>query len=399
MTATVPEYFHVKTLEVALGVGRSTLREYNPALRDSVWTGRKYVPQNFQLRLPIIHVDSDVRSTFTNIPSNQRFAKQKRDRHHRVRRGDTLSGIAAQYNTRVAALVSLNGINGKHLIYAGQRLVLPTTEKAHVHTKSVTRESIPNDGEYVVRRGDSIYRITQRFGVDEPTLLALNPLRNRHKLEIGQVLRLKAANLDEAGNLVLAEAKPTQVQDDSGPPGKTTTMLRETHSQKLENSEELDENVLATAQVTLSADPSDYTVASDQTIEVHALETLGYYAEWLGIRTQTLRIINNMDFGEHVVSGTRLKVDFSHVSEGIFESRRLSYHQDLQEKFFHQFRIRDTHPHIVRRGESIWLLAQRKYHVPVWLLRQYNPDLDFHRVSSGAQVNIPVLEQVTETPG
>ena len=132
---------------------------------------------------------------------------------------------------------------------------------------------------------------------------------------------------------------------------------------------------------------------------MQALETLGHYAEWLRIRTQKLRTLNNMNVGKYVVSGTRLKLDFSRVPEETFESRRLAYHQELQEEFFHQFRIRDTQTHTVRRGESIWVLSQRKYQVPVWLLRQYNPDLDLDRVSSGAQVNIPILERVSETTG
>ena len=399
MTVTVPEYLHVKTLEAVLGVDRTTLQEYNPALRKAVWTGRKYVPRNFQLRLPTAHVSSGAAITLTNIPADQRFGKQQRDRQHRVRRGDTLSRIAARYGVRVAELVSLNGINRKHLIYAGQRLVLPTTDVPKTRIKPVKREAIPENGEYTVRRGDSIHRITQRFGIDERTLLALNPMRNRHKLEIGQMLRLTPARPDEPDTLLVTAAKTTRIPAEAIPPAETTTTLNETPSEQQENGDELDENALATAQVTLSADPSDYTVAPDQTIEVQALETLGHYADWLRIRTQKIRNLNNMDFEEHVVSGTRLTLDFSHVSEETFESRRLAYHQELQEEFFRQFHIRDTQTHTVRRGESIWLLSQRKYRVPVWLLRQYNPDLDLNRMSSGAQVNIPILERVTETTG
>tara|TARA_B100000315_G_scaffold255973_3_gene300751 strand:+ start:15450 stop:17543 length:2094 start_codon:yes stop_codon:yes gene_type:complete len=399
MIVTVPEYLDVKTLEVALNIGRATLQKYNPALREAVWTGRKYVPRNFQLRLPSAHVNSDISVMLTNIPSSERFVRQKRDRSHRVRQGDTLSGIAAQYGVRVEALVSLNRINGKHLIYVGQNIVLPTEKRGNTRTKSVTQEHIPESGEYVVRRGDSIYRITQRFGIGEPTLLRLNPLQNRHKLEIGQVLRLREKNLASPGILVVAEAKTVQIQADAGALNRTTNALNEMKHQQQKTRGELDENVLASVQVMLSADPSDYTVASDQTIEVHALETLGHYAEWLRIRTQNLRTINAMDFGEHVVSGTRLKLVFSRVTEEVFESRRLSYHQGLQEKFFNQFRIRDTHPHTVQRGESVWGLALKKYQVPVWLLRQYNPDLDLNRVSLGEHVNIPVLERVAETTG
>jgi len=399
MIIVVPEYLHVKTAEAVLGIDRATLQTYNPALRESVWAGRKYVPRNFQLRVPTAHLDSGAQIALANIPPDQRFVKQKRDRHHRVRRGDTLSGIAARYGIRVAELMSLNRVNGRHLIYAGQRLVLPTTDVPRARIKPATRKPVPEDGKYVVRRGDSIYRITQRFGIDERTLLALNPMRNRHKLEIGQVLRLKAARLDTPATLVVAAAKPAQVKTDAESPEETTTTLTETHSQQQKNGEGLDENVTTTAHITLSADPSDYTVASDHTIEVQALETLGHYAEWLRIRTQKLRTLNNMNVGKYVVSGTRLKLDFSRVPEETFESRRLAYHQELQEEFFHQFRIRDTQTHTVRRGESIWFLSQRKYQVPVWLLRQYNPDLDLDRVSSGAQVNIPILERVSETTG
>ena len=365
VTLTMPYYLHVKTVEAVLGVDRATLKAYNPALQGSVWSGRKYIPRNFQVRLPSAMVTTRARVALTKIPKNQRFVKQPRDRHYHVRRGDTLSGIAARYGVRVAELTSLNRLRGKHLIYPGQRLVLPTRHVLGTRHASVTRETIPANGEYVVRRGDSIYRIAQRFGVDEQHILSMNGIRNRHHLDIGQVLRLRP----------------------------------HPRSERQKDNARLDENVPATAQVTLSADPSDYTVARDQTIEVQALETLGHYAEWLGIRTQTLRTMNDMDFKTHVVSGTRLRLDFSRVSKEVFESRRLAYHQALQETFFRQFRISGTHIHTLQHGESIWALAKKTYQVPVWLLRQYNPDLDLDRVGSGVQVSIPVLERVTETTG
>ena len=53
--------------------------------------------------------------------------------------------------------------------------------------------------------------------------------------------------------------------------------------------ESLEVNVLASVQAEMAADPSDYLVREDQTVEVQALETLGHYADWLEIRTQRLR--------------------------------------------------------------------------------------------------------------
>ena len=49
------------------------------------------------------------------------------------------------------------------------------------------------------------------------------------------------------------------------------------------------------------ADPNDYSVSGNGTIEVQAAETLGHYADWLEIRTQRLRDINSMSFSKPVV--------------------------------------------------------------------------------------------------
>ena len=42
-----------------------------------------------------------------------------------VRRGDTLSRIAARYDTSVRAIADLNHIRDVHLIYVGQELFIP----------------------------------------------------------------------------------------------------------------------------------------------------------------------------------------------------------------------------------------------------------------------------------
>lgn len=42
-----------------------------------------------------------------------------------VKSGDTLSGIAQNYNTTVGALVALNGIKDPNKIYVGQVLEIP----------------------------------------------------------------------------------------------------------------------------------------------------------------------------------------------------------------------------------------------------------------------------------
>ena len=142
----------------------------------------------------------------------------------------------------------------------------------------------------------------------------------------------------------------------------------------------------------LSADPSDYSVASDHTIEVQSAETLGHYAEWLQLRASRLRYINKMKYGQALMIGRRVQLDFSRVTPEEFEQQRLAYHSELQEMFFGQFQITGSHEHVVQWGESLWLLSRRTYDVPVWLLRQYNPNLDLNAVHPGTSVIFPRVE-------
>jgi membrane-bound lytic murein transglycosylase D len=155
-----------------------------------------------------------------------------------------------------------------------------------------------------------------------------------------------------------------------------------------------DVNALEIEQDVLAADPSDYSVSAANAITVQALETLGHYADWLELPTQRLRDINSLSFREAVVLGQNLTLDFARVDAPTFEQRRRAYHQQIQSDFFAAYQIEDIDSHVIRSGESLWILAARRYNVPVWLLRQYNPDLDFDRIQPGAVVKFPRLKAI-----
>jgi membrane-bound lytic murein transglycosylase D len=141
-----------------------------------------------------------------------------------------------------------------------------------------------------------------------------------------------------------------------------------------------------------ATDPSHYAVTADNTITVQAEETLGHYADWLRVSASRLRKLNRMSFATPLVIGRRKKLDFSQVSAELFEQRRLEFHRTLQEEFFDAYVVSGTHTHVLRRGDSLWYLAQREYEVPVWLIRQYNPDLDLGDLRAGTQMTIPLIE-------
>jgi membrane-bound lytic murein transglycosylase D len=245
------------------------------------------------------------------------------------------------------------------------------------------------------------------------TLVALNSLSNGNRIRAGQRLRLPAAGPApvQVAAAAAPEPAPETVAAAAPPPTATIADAPAIGDLPATIPSEADAEVvpfvladqvgqlIGTLQSSLLSDPSDYTVAEDLSIEVQPLETLGHYADWLGIRTQRLRDINGLAFRTPVVVGQRIKLDLGKVDAESFENLRAVYHREQQDTFFRNNTITGVTEHVVRRGESVWILALRKYDVPVWLFRQYNPELDLNNVQRGTRLNFPILVSNSNTPG
>jgi LysM repeat protein len=101
-----------------------------------------------------------------------------------VRRGDTVSGIALRHGVTTWALLEANGLSSSHLIYVGQRLVIPGA------WENVTAPAAAPGSPYVVRRGDTLSGIAQRFGTTVDALARLNGVASPSTITVGQVLRV-----------------------------------------------------------------------------------------------------------------------------------------------------------------------------------------------------------------
>jgi membrane-bound lytic murein transglycosylase D len=385
----------------SLKLERETLRRLNPSLLPSVWNGSRHVPRGFELRIPSA---IDLNTATASLSAADKFEAQVADTQHRVRSGETLSGIADRYGTTIARLADMNGLRRPYRIHAGQVLTLPTKGKPAeppVVLAQADREAPPaktvaptgvvgTEHRYVVKRGDTLGKIASKNGLTEEQLMELNDIRNRNFLYEGQVLALQAS----ARAAPPVEAK-VPVDNVVPPVQETVTAATEAAEPSSEReAEELGPTLVPGAQAAASADPADYSVHDDQSIRVQAAETVGHYAEWLDIRASQLRKLNRMTSATPVVIGRKLKLDFSKVTPDQFEARRSAYHRELQEAFFTEFRISGDTTHVIQRGESIWVLAQQRYNIPIWLLRQYNPDVDLGSLKPGTKLVIPMVEPV-----
>lgn len=97
-----------------------------------------------------------------------------------VKRGDTLYSIARDNNISVAELKKINNITN-NTIYVGQELYLKN--------KIIEEEPNENDDIYVVKKGDTLYSISKKLNISIDTLKALNKL-NTNEIYVGQQLIL-----------------------------------------------------------------------------------------------------------------------------------------------------------------------------------------------------------------
>ena len=369
----MPAYVSVGPLERALNIDSERLEELNPALRPAVWRGRLAVPRGYQLRLPASGPMLTAAMLVKRLGPQQMLASAAVS--HRARqvaaRAQLVAAVMNPVHTGTAPPVVASAAPPYY-----SRVALATASASAASTSSPTSVPVAN----------SLPPSAAKFGLGNQHLLDFNGIDGdapgagtaTDSMLIGSQRGslTGATQSDEAGSADEGEQPVSGAQADEESPSLGPT------------------DVSAQSQ---NPDPTDYSVASNDTIQVAAAETLGHYAEWLGVRASDLRRINRMRFRTPVIVGHRIRLDFRRVPPGEFEARRRQYHQVLEANYFASHRIDGTEQYVAQRGDSLWTLTQRFSQLPLWLLRQYNPDTDFTDLRPGTQLVVPRIESVSAT--
>ena len=171
---------HVVTRgQTASGIARkyevslTALYEANPRIRSrSLQIGQRLV-------IPVGGAMSTVVARSVSEPATRTVS------FHRVRRGETVSGIAKRYGVSQAKIREWNRLSASGRINAGQRLRIgaSATERARVATRSSART-------HTVRRGDTLSGVAQRYGVSLSALASANGLSAKSGIRVGQRLKV-----------------------------------------------------------------------------------------------------------------------------------------------------------------------------------------------------------------
>jgi membrane-bound lytic murein transglycosylase D len=428
----MPAYARIDALTRALGVTREALREYNPGIRPPVWEGRRLLPRGYRLRLASPAADWTPERLAAALGPDELYAGQMRSGTHRVASGETLARIARRHGVTERALAEANGLAPGTPLKRGRRLRLPETMPprladaargsvaATVAASGAAPGAAPATAAagtgtapgptataepataglpefYRVRAGDSLYAIARRFELRPGELMQLNGIRDPNFLYEGQRLRIVPARAAAAAAEPATRAEsvpesapePARVAEAPAGPASSPSAVADAEATQVEPQSPAVGPAVGGA---AGAEFADLAVARDDTIRVISEETLGHYADWLGVTAARLRSLNRLRAGQPVLLGRRLKLDFSRVSRADFEQKRREFHVDLQSRYFEDWRIVGTEAYVVQRGDSAWAISQRHGAVPAWLLQQYNPDVDLGELRAGTQLIVPRVQ-------
>jgi membrane-bound lytic murein transglycosylase D len=204
---TVDKQVHLKAVSQHLQLPYELLQDLNPALRRNCTPSRPYA-----LKVPegkgavLLSELDDIPLYRPPVPAYV---------VHRVKKGECLSFIARRYRTSVRAIMALNGLKSRSYIKVGWRLKIPTRRTyASLRKKSLPTSRSPRGSgqmiEYVVRRGDSLWKIANRFATTTKAIQSLNNL-NTTRLYIGQVLLIPQEATDLTGMKTRSDAACTSV--------------------------------------------------------------------------------------------------------------------------------------------------------------------------------------------
>lgn len=189
---TVEKRMQLKDVARIMELPESSLEELNPELRYKVTP-----PQSYELKVPK-EQGRILLARLDRIPS---YSPPERTYvYHRVRRGETLSGIAARYRTSASAIAKASRISTRSIIRVGQRLKVPVRGSGQAYVAATKSSDVEKSKpiRHRVGRGDSLWLLARKYKTNIKAIQQANRLRTT-KLHVGQVLVIPQGSAGETG--------------------------------------------------------------------------------------------------------------------------------------------------------------------------------------------------------
>jgi membrane-bound lytic murein transglycosylase D len=376
-------YVRFADLSDHFGVAPETLKLLNPALRPPVITGQKFVPRGYRLHLPPAIANDGL--PLEDLPTALYHKAQKPSRFYTVQRGDTAGRIARTHGVALSDLILANNLNTRATIYPRQTLRIPLPGEA-VNTVPAPAET---EASVVLVAENRTPEAAAPPAATEPSA----PLPAPASATPAEAAEPVAASVDAAPE---PAAAPAEVATEVPPPILAAVVPLGAAEAPAEASA-----------IPAAAPPSGEIVSLDVgfvrmtqvgrqpvgVLQVEVEETLGHYADWAGVRTQQIRRLNKLRFGQTLHLNQKVKIPLDNTTAEAFEALRYEYHKRLQEDFFAVYKVSELERYRIARGDNYWSLARDKFEVPMWLLKHYNQETDLADLRPGQELMVPVIER------
>lgn len=207
-TVKVNKMMKFKDIADRIGLQEETLHLLNPELRHKMTPDREYdlkLPQDYLEKFNLAYVDipQSERPTSVGLQTQDNAVNRSRGSFikHRVRRGETVYGIAQKYNVSIASILSYNRLNPKKKLVQGRRLAIPLRKGEEYATEKSGKKNYQSDLTrseiYKVKSGDTLMMISRRFSVPLEKLKEMNNLQ-KGDIRVGQMIRISKKKYDDA---------------------------------------------------------------------------------------------------------------------------------------------------------------------------------------------------------
>lgn len=162
-----------------------------PYVTSNIWQSYAGFQYSDRGEIPGIYGNVDLdrftSSVFLNGANEVTPTKSPDAIRYTVKRGDTLWGIAKKFGVTVSAVVNANNIRNPNLIYVGEVFIIPHMTSAESFGYTL----------YTVRRGDTLWGISRNFGTSINSIVTLNGIENPNLIYAGEVFKIPSARSEQ----------------------------------------------------------------------------------------------------------------------------------------------------------------------------------------------------------
>lgn len=266
----------------------------------------------------LVNQSSNSNSSSSGQSSSTTTNTETSSASYTVKSGDTLSGIASQYNTTVNQIVSLNQLSNPNLIYVGQVLKLKNSQTTNSSSSS-SSTAATTVGTYTVKAGDTLSAIASRYSTSSSTLASLNSLSNPNLIYVGQVLKVSSnastssSTSSSANSTVTTAASYTVKAGDTlsaiaAKYGTTYQALASTNSISNPNDIYVGQVIKVSATATAASSQAASSTNSNGSYTVKSGDTLYGIALANGLNWQTLAKQNGISDPNVIFVGQKLSL-------------------------------------------------------------------------------------------